>query len=429
MPDILLPDGSITAVAFPPAISADKAKEVLLPKLNGDVSKKGEYQFLEYMIPTTGAHREGREISDDEILDNVLEHWANTKVPGETYYLKFVNKNHFITLNFNTYFRMAQGVGPTSLKVWVQDGATVGDVIKIATKQLTLKLDQSKYGMSGVFKTADEATNTKELQADEKVLELRRHHETESLHSFFQFQLKEDLSTLMKPDKVGWLTKEGGSFKSWKERWFVLKGTSLFYYKSEQDKEPIGEVPNLNSAQVYQGESQKKGFLFHIQTPERLWNIIAKDRTDGEAWVEAIAACGKRTKRDETGVAKQESLVVKKLAGERLVESSNVGRLNIESKEEKQVKANIAAAKAQNLALAEAEIDIIKESEKLPEIQRGIQVDAAFDNIFARTESVTRKITPVDPVLTKGAEQPSAQMNFEELDDLMGDLASSLAQL
>lgn len=41
-------------------------------------------------------------------------------------------------------------------------------------------------------------------------------------------------------EKEGFLTKEGGGFKSWKKRWFVLKGGDLAYYKNKGViKQPI----------------------------------------------------------------------------------------------------------------------------------------------------------------------------------------------
>jgi hypothetical protein len=33
--------------------------------------------------------------------------------------------------------------------------------------------------------------------------------------------------------RSGWLTKEGGSYKSWKKRWMAIEKGELVYYKKE----------------------------------------------------------------------------------------------------------------------------------------------------------------------------------------------------
>lgn len=38
-----------------------------------------------------------------------------------------------------------------------------------------------------------------------------------------------------KPVMQGWLSKEGGSIKTWKRRYFVLKDGVLAYYKTESE--------------------------------------------------------------------------------------------------------------------------------------------------------------------------------------------------
>lgn len=40
--------------------------------------------------------------------------------------------------------------------------------------------------------------------------------------------------------KTGWLKKEGGTIRTWKKRFFVLRGSTLMYFKSEQDRSPQG---------------------------------------------------------------------------------------------------------------------------------------------------------------------------------------------
>ncbi|CAI2168364.1 18927_t:CDS:2 [Funneliformis geosporum] len=48
--------------------------------------------------------------------------------------------------------------------------------------------------------------------------------------------------------KSGWLTKLGGNAlrKTWKRRWFELRGSYLYYYRQQTDKEPSGMI-NLSS--------------------------------------------------------------------------------------------------------------------------------------------------------------------------------------
>lgn len=34
------------------------------------------------------------------------------------------------------------------------------------------------------------------------------------------------------PEHEGWLHKQSDKYKTWNKRWFVLKGSNLFYFKS-----------------------------------------------------------------------------------------------------------------------------------------------------------------------------------------------------
>jgi hypothetical protein len=42
------------------------------------------------------------------------------------------------------------------------------------------------------------------------------------------------LNKLDPAEKDGYMTKQGGSIKTWKRRWFVLKGPNLYYFKTNK---------------------------------------------------------------------------------------------------------------------------------------------------------------------------------------------------
>lgn len=77
-----------------------------------------------------------------------------------------------------------------------------------------------------------------------------------------------DLSlTFVNPDKEGWLLKQGGRYKTWKKRWFVLEENCLYYFEKPQDKEPKGIIP-LENLQIRHVEEQKKPHCFELYMPD-----------------------------------------------------------------------------------------------------------------------------------------------------------------
>ena len=47
--------------------------------------------------------------------------------------------------------------------------------------------------------------------------------------------IKVSAQSLAPPEKDGWLTKQGGSIKTWKKRYFILKDNILYYFKTPKD--------------------------------------------------------------------------------------------------------------------------------------------------------------------------------------------------
>ncbi|XP_045886723.1 TBC1 domain family member 2A isoform X2 [Micropterus dolomieu] len=83
------------------------------------------------------------------------------------------------------------------------------------------------------------------------------------------------VSSSGEPKLCGFLQKQGGPLRAWKQRWFTYeeKKNQLFYYRTPQDVTPLGWV-ELSSATFTYPLKAEKG-TFHIKTPERTFILKA----------------------------------------------------------------------------------------------------------------------------------------------------------
>jgi len=114
-------------------------------------------------------------------------------------------------------------------------------------------------------------------------------------------ELQVSVASLQPHDKEGFLTKQGGAIKTWKRRWFVLKGSKLWYFKSRSDTSAKGFI-ELEATTLVRDESannKKKKTMFSIQARglkgRRVFMMYADTQTESTEWIEAIrrniAAC------------------------------------------------------------------------------------------------------------------------------------------
>ena len=89
--------------------------------------------------------------------------------------------------------------------------------------------------------------------------------------------------------KAGSLSKEGGYFKTWKKRLFVLTKDALYYFKNHKEQEAKGFVPlaEATSCAISQPDS-KKGVIFTVETPHRDFKIAASTQEVAAEWVARI---------------------------------------------------------------------------------------------------------------------------------------------
>eukprot|EP01104_Vermistella_antarctica_P004365 TRINITY_DN1482_c0_g6_i1.p1 TRINITY_DN1482_c0_g6~~TRINITY_DN1482_c0_g6_i1.p1 ORF type:complete len:488 (+),score=142.70 TRINITY_DN1482_c0_g6_i1:88-1464(+) len=105
-------------------------------------------------------------------------------------------------------------------------------------------------------------------------------------------------------DKQGFLRKEGGSIKTWKKRWCVLKNGALYYSKT-QNSGALGIISLDTAGPIQRCDTRKnKKHCFEVETPNRTYYIVAESDPDMESWIEEL--CAARDRIQGKGGAKKE---------------------------------------------------------------------------------------------------------------------------
>jgi hypothetical protein len=92
-------------------------------------------------------------------------------------------------------------------------------------------------------------------------------------------------------NKEGYLTKCGGTIKTWKKRWFVLKGDTLFYFKTPKDTDLTGSIPLEADSECKEDVSsnvKEKKYYFTVSTAKRTFVIFSDKEQVTKEWVKAI---------------------------------------------------------------------------------------------------------------------------------------------
>ncbi|XP_015790227.1 cytohesin-1 [Tetranychus urticae] len=91
-------------------------------------------------------------------------------------------------------------------------------------------------------------------------------------------------TVVFNPDKEGWLWKQGGRYKTWKRRWFILNDKCLYYFEYTTDKEPRGIIP-LENVQVREIQDRGKPNCFELYSALGQNEVIKACKTDSEGRV------------------------------------------------------------------------------------------------------------------------------------------------
>jgi RAC serine/threonine-protein kinase len=88
--------------------------------------------------------------------------------------------------------------------------------------------------------------------------------------------------------KSGWLTKQGGFIKTWRRRWFELKGGTLYYYK-EPDEKVRGTIAIDSARRIERAPECSKQPAFKIDVPkQRVFYIYGDSEEVVEEWIKVL---------------------------------------------------------------------------------------------------------------------------------------------
>mmetsp|Transcript_3897 Transcript_3897/g.5841 ORF Transcript_3897/g.5841 Transcript_3897/m.5841 type:complete len:500 (-) Transcript_3897:103-1602(-) len=101
---------------------------------------------------------------------------------------------------------------------------------------------------------------------------------------------KISVKSLGQGTRQGWLTKQGGSIKTWKKRWFILKGDTLFYFKTQKAQDVTGSITlePTSTCQAVPAKSNAKKHFFSVATTRRTFLMWASDEKTAQDWVKVI---------------------------------------------------------------------------------------------------------------------------------------------
>lgn len=85
----------------------------------------------------------------------------------------------------------------------------------------------------------------------------------------------------------GYLSKLGARHKAWRERWFVLQGDKLFYFKSRSSASSISYI-KVSEAYVkpcMEDDGRPSKYIFQIDTKDRLYFLKSKSSREMTNWL------------------------------------------------------------------------------------------------------------------------------------------------
>lgn len=97
-------------------------------------------------------------------------------------------------------------------------------------------------------------------------------------------------NSLSKPEKDGYLSKEGHILKTWKKRWFVLKGNFLYYFKDNSLSNLRGVI-SLKDVTIKEAPGKEHPYCFAIRKKNTFGEttfLSSSNKKDYKEWLNLL---------------------------------------------------------------------------------------------------------------------------------------------
>ena len=92
-------------------------------------------------------------------------------------------------------------------------------------------------------------------------------------------------------DKEGWLGKKSRWLGDWRERFFVLKGSKLFFCKNERDA-PHGMINLVDCVSAKDaGDKAQRPFALELILRDERFFVCAESEEQKASWLKSICRC------------------------------------------------------------------------------------------------------------------------------------------
>jgi serine/threonine protein kinase len=124
-----------------------------------------------------------------------------------------------------------------------------------------------------------------------------------AIDNFLSPQLTPPYKSLGDPEKEGHLIKEGHIIRSWKRRWFILKGNTLFYFTTRECLKLAGLIRLIHTEILAAPEKQRE-YCFKIRPlnlkpTQKPYFVCATKQQDYDEWMSVLSSRIEELKKNQ----------------------------------------------------------------------------------------------------------------------------------